>query len=96
MSSNGKSPSELMKLDWVINPAGWDEKFTVQDLEAAAAVDSAKTLRRVETVLLRIEQQMRSLGADGLHELIRLQVRELRAAGKARRAETKAKKAAVP
>jgi hypothetical protein len=89
MSNTKQSPKELMGLTWSLSPSGLTG-FTTGDLETAAAIDSAQTLRRVEQTLLRIEGQMRSLGADGLHELIRLQLRVARAKDKARRTKAKA------
>lgn len=91
-----KTTKELMGLAWTFSPSGLDGGFSYQALQAAASIEASKALLRVEASLLRIEHQMRSLGADGLHELIRLQVREARAKTKARRAKAKAKKAATP
>lgn len=95
MSEAGKTTKDLMGFVWSFEPNALGS-FSHETLQTAACIEAAKSMARAEASLLRIEQQMRNLGTDGLHELIRLQVRELRAAGKARRAETKAKKAATP
>lgn len=91
MSEAGKTTKDLMGFVWSFEPNALGS-FSHETLQTAACIEAAKSMARAEASLLRIEQQMRSLGADGIHDLVRLQLKEVRAKAKTRRAKAKTKK----
>lgn len=72
---------ELVK-EWLYHDASTDS------ITAAAAVSISQAMRRIENLLLQ-------LGADGIHELIRREVKTARRRDRARQARITAKRKAA-
>jgi hypothetical protein len=76
---------------WTIVRAGWEftsnaaGSYTVEQLTAAATIDLANTMRRIEGLL-------NNLGRDGIHELIRYEAQRVRRAERVKRQRAAAKR----
>jgi hypothetical protein len=82
MNPNQKcTPGEIVNVWWTwrTDAAGM---LTDLSIQTAALVDLARTMRRIET-------QIQTLGNDGIHQLIREELKELRRKTRARKTRGK-------
>lgn len=85
MKPNQMHPTrEIVALPWSLQ-SDHSGGYTVESLTAAATLEML-------TVLKRIDRKLDALGSDGIHELIRLQVKAARAKKRAAAAKRRALK----
>lgn len=88
------APKQICDWGWVWETSsnGW---YSNEQIAAIGAIASAQYLRDVLGELQQIKHDIRMLGAEGLHDLIRLEARRVRKAERARRTRAAKRRAAT-
>jgi hypothetical protein len=88
------TPKEIIDWNWTYT-SDVDGGYSTERIASAAAVAAAQYLRDIRDELQQIKRDIRQLGAEGLHDLIRYEAKRVRKAERARRTRAAKRRAAT-